>query len=829
MGSRGTATTDADSTAESSPTLSEAHVKGLMARGLDPEIAARLGWHTARAKFNGKDGLAIPIVRNGTVVNHEYRGPRAKDEKRKQKLQDSGAPRALWNEDVLRDETISHLPVMICEGMMDGLTGVQTVDGLIRTVAVTDGARSNLEFFEEIWPLLDRVPRYILAGHRDPDGRHLNQELARRLGAARCAWIDYPQGVKDLNEVLQEHGPELTAKLIDTAKPYPIKGLYRLSDFPEINFELKETGWINLNPFLKLWTPELMVITGIPQHGKSKIAMHMLMQQCLQHGSRAAIFSAEVPIKPHVRAEMRRFHGGDDDEADAWIEQNFNFILADPRDAEEAATLKWIIDKASDAVIRYGIDWLLIDPWNQVEHDRGRDSIAEYQEKMFKQLNIFRWQFNCGVMICAHPTKGVLQKDGTIRVPTLYDIDGCYSDDTEVLTRRGWLPHAAIALGDEVACFDLSTERMLWQMPSRVVRKRHAGQMHRFKGYGFDLLVTPEHRMVVEPCWSDAGQEQTRWDRGTWQFCKAQDLPGSNFKLPRAPLALDGDEPAQIMGYPSESFLRFVGWWIAEGSVASSGLSMCQAIGDVADSMSLEMTAAGIEYSTKFTEPTRPRDKATMAKFYVGARKNRVLVDWVKKHCGVGCADKRIPSMVFDLSPRLKRVFFDAYIDGDGHRPFARRGISACTTSRQLRDDLQRLALEMGIPCGWSARDAPSHHLQSWQINFGHVDRRRVTLRTQRNRTLEKYDGYVWCLTVPTGAYIVRRNGKAMICGNSAHWYNAPDHGIVVDRPNSSGNDVRVIVKKSRFMQSGVVGEAWLKFDLQSGRYLSLATPPESK
>lgn len=420
--SLGTATTDADFTAANTRTLSEAHIRGLERRGLDPEIAARHGWHTIRAKFAGKDGLAIPIIREGRVINHEYRGPR--DGKKKIKLQDSGAPRAFWNEDVLRDDSVGHLPVMICEGMMDGLSGAQVADGLVRTIAVTDGARSNLDFFQEILPLLERVPRYILAGHRDADGQHLNQELARRLGAARCAWIDYPDGTKDLNEVLQEHGQEVTARIIDQARPYPIKGLYKLSEFPEVNLEVRDTGWISLNPFIKLWTPELMVITGIPQHGKSKVALHMLMQQCELYGSRAAVFSAEVPIKPHVRAEMRRFHGGEHGAADDWIEENFNFILADPRDVEEAATLKWIIEKAGDAVIRHGIDWLMIDPWNQVEHDRGRDSIAEYQEKMFKLLNVFRWQFNCGVMICAHPTKGVLQKDGTIRVPTLYDIDG---------------------------------------------------------------------------------------------------------------------------------------------------------------------------------------------------------------------------------------------------------------------------------------------------------------------------------------------------------------------------------------------------------------------
>ena len=39
-----------------------------------------------------------------------------------------------------------------------------------------------------------------------------------------------------------------------------------------------------------------------------------------------------------------------------------------------------MIDRAEDAVIRYGVRWLLIDPWNQVKHKRGKsESEADYQ------------------------------------------------------------------------------------------------------------------------------------------------------------------------------------------------------------------------------------------------------------------------------------------------------------------------------------------------------------------------------------------------------------------------------------------------------------------
>jgi hypothetical protein len=98
--SHGTATT-AYGTAEPSRTLSAQHVEALEARALDPEVAVKLGVYTVLGKFAGKDGLAIPMVREGQVINHKYRGPN------KQFAQDKDAPRSFWNEDVLRDHSLA--------------------------------------------------------------------------------------------------------------------------------------------------------------------------------------------------------------------------------------------------------------------------------------------------------------------------------------------------------------------------------------------------------------------------------------------------------------------------------------------------------------------------------------------------------------------------------------------------------------------------------------------------------------------------------------------------------------------------------------------------
>ena len=92
---------------------------------------------------------------------------------------------------------------------------------------------------------------------------------------------------------------------------------------------------------------------------------------------------------------------------------------------EEEATLEWLIERAGDAVVRYGVDWFLLDPWNQIEHRRNRgESEPDYQGRAIAALKRFARSYDCGVIVVAHPTKDVKLPNGEIRQPMLYDISG---------------------------------------------------------------------------------------------------------------------------------------------------------------------------------------------------------------------------------------------------------------------------------------------------------------------------------------------------------------------------------------------------------------------
>jgi twinkle protein len=406
--------------------LSEEHQKWLEGRGLDLEIATSYGLYTDRQSHDGRD-LVIPYRRDGKTINHKYRGPQ------KRFRQDPGAPRAFWNEDCLRDATLASEPLVVTEGELDALAAIQA--GFPRAVSVPDGASSNLEFVGEIWPLLKDVCQVILSGDGDEPGHKLNGELARRFGAARCSWVAYPDGTKDLGDILRLKGETAVKDAIRGAKPYPVKGLYKLSEYPDVGEPITyETGFITLNSHFRLWRGEFIVITGVPSHGKSRFALELLASLAMNHKHRSAIASFEMRIAPYVRDVLREHFIGkaakdftlsDKRAADAWIEEMFVFIDQDPREESEEATIDWLIDRAGDAVVRYGVDWFLLDPWNQVEHKRERgENESDYQGRAIRALKRFARSYDCGVLVVAHPNKDVKLPNGEIRAPNLYDISG---------------------------------------------------------------------------------------------------------------------------------------------------------------------------------------------------------------------------------------------------------------------------------------------------------------------------------------------------------------------------------------------------------------------
>lgn len=436
-------------------------VKAFEGRGIDPETAGRFGVYTASSR-QGEDGesvitpddggnvIVFPFIDSGVEVGAKYRAPGKRFWQRK------GARKTFWNADAMDDPALAegHAALIITEGEIDALTALDC--GFPFTVSVPDGAPPVVEGedpgaledadpeqdrsgkFEFVWNNRDRmkrIKRFILAVDNDGPGQRLAAELKRRLSASRCSFVVYPEGCKDLNDVLVKHGRDAVTQCLNEAKPYPVKGLYRLSDYPDAGEpKTYSTGWPDLDPLMRLWTGELLVVTGIPGHGKSTWVMNMCVNFAKLYGWTTAVASFEIPTVPALRYKLRlavtetakdRWHRQMIEEADGFIQRHFVFIDDDPNGgSDDDLTLEWLLEKAADAVMRDGIKVLVIDPWNEVEHSRPKnESETQYVNRALRQIRRFALRWDVLAIVVAHPTKAV-GMDGKGRTPTMYDIEG---------------------------------------------------------------------------------------------------------------------------------------------------------------------------------------------------------------------------------------------------------------------------------------------------------------------------------------------------------------------------------------------------------------------
>lgn len=366
---------------------------------------------------------------------------------------------------------------------------------------------------------------------------------------------------------------------------------------------------------------------------------------------------------------------------------------------------------------------------------------------------------------------------------------GCYSSDTEVLTGRGWVLHQDLHDNDRVATFVPETGMLRWDRIVAQHRYDYAGKMLRIGGQSQDILVTPNHRMLVRNGTRVAGAPAWQKD---WHFAEAADLKSNN-RLPYAsPWEGDCEDATEIaingFSFPADAFCTYLGWWISEGSVnAGKYPVITQAQGDLADRMVEIVAQLGLPYFVgRYENYGYPGKEHELPIQHLALRGCSWLATWLKHEAGPLAPSKRIPEIVWALSSRQKRLVFDALMEGDGswdwRRPdqTAKRGGAGGsgrydTTSPALADDMQRLAIELGYSAMIrSNAGALPHHHRKYTVLIGNRKYIGVCRRYGHVRE-EDYEGQVYCLTVPSGAYLTRRNGKMAIAGNSVMYAAACD------------------------------------------------------
>jgi twinkle protein len=256
--------------------------------------------------------------------------------------------------------------------------------------------------------------------------------------------VQYPDGCKDLNEVLVQYGEQAVRDCVESARGYPVEGIYnvRRGDLVGLRDEPRPARYtLGVEPFDEIFgvrPGQVMLVTGVPGDGKSSFVDYLTVQLTKRYGWRWAVCSPEHDVRRHAASIAEKYAGqpfyayepgqtpmtdGMVNMSEAWVGRNYSFILQEHED--KPLTIDFILDRARTAKIRDGIQGLVIDPYNELEHERGSMTEAEYAGVFLSRLRKYARASDLFIIIVAHPAKMQRdQKTGKRPVPTPYDVQG---------------------------------------------------------------------------------------------------------------------------------------------------------------------------------------------------------------------------------------------------------------------------------------------------------------------------------------------------------------------------------------------------------------------
>jgi len=345
---------------------------------------------------------------------------------------------------------------------------------------------------------------------------------------------------------------------------------------------------------------------------------------------------------------------------------------------------------------------------------------------------------------------------------------GCYDEQTEFLTRRGWIYGRDLNCDDMVG--SLESGELRFVKPSKLYKYHYIGKMFRFSGKHVDLLVTPNHRMVVIDRYSKrvkeklpsqvlTGDEVMRsaaWSGFPFDFS----LPEREVIIPAHLKVGHRVEPyvkyvQPIVNIPMNDWVAFLGLYLAEGSLE-------KASGRIVE----------ISQTRKMVEVKNVLDMLPFHHGYAGHSfrlYSKQLFDYLKP---LGNKySKYIPEEVKNLPTECLKVLLTNLILGDGRWDSDR--FHYWTVSKRLADDVAEVAFKCGYgvqigrqkPHGGYIDGRKVQGIAEGYVVYGSLHHR--TPKINKKPIEIDYEGFVYCCEVPSHILLVRRNGKIVWCGNS--------------------------------------------------------------
>ncbi len=345
------------------------------------------------------------------------------------------------------------------------------------------------------------------------------------------------------------------------------------------------------------------------------------------------------------------------------------------------------------------------------------------------------------------------------------NVQACYSEDTEVLTEKGWKKYNEVK-NLKIAQYNPQDKTIKFLPNKGLYLYDYNGKMYYFKDKRNDILVTPNHTMLIKR------EKQNKYEKinaeNIRSYCfnvtnsgkfigKKQEffiLPAIKHKQNRKhPKYTHQHKPKKIL---MDLWLEFLGYYITEGGIETiPTIGVVQKKGKDANKIQECLRKLTKILGCSLSEidcGKYMRFKITQTQLY-----NHL------KQFGHKCYEKTLLINLSNLSKDQLKILYNAMMLGDGSSIEKDFG----STSEKLLDEFQTIACLIGkSACKSIQYKEGTRGKRKTMYRVSLCDKTKPLIKKSSIKKID-YKGKVFCFSTFTGFFVTRRNGKIAIQGNT--------------------------------------------------------------
>jgi len=294
------------------------------------------------------------------------------------------------------------------------------------------------------------------------------------------------------------------------------------------------------------------------------------------------------------------------------------------------------------------------------------------------------------------------------------------------------------------------------------------GEVINFVNQAIDHAVTPNHQVWVRRAGKDKRYRKVRAD---------EVLGGYRFK---ACAGWDGvrDETVRVGSrlLPLDAYMKLVGLYLSEGAVEfwkkrPVGVNFAQTqLHKKGLNKNYAPMKRALEGLYSVTERQKEYASGWKGGFRIYGQDGRDLAAHLLLTYGHGCGEKSLPAWVKAYDAQALHNLLEGFRMGDGaDLPHESGSYELMTVSKRLADDLQEVAFKCGFATIVGVRKRPAPRRLLYRVKVFCSDQQRCFEPRVSRQDIKRvpYKGWVYCFEVPNHLFVMRRNGKIVLTGNT--------------------------------------------------------------